>query len=84
MARKMRRKPALAFLWIAILVPFAWSAFARAQTSQQSGVLNIEGLGRGYVVLDRPWQFHIGDDIRWAQPDIDDAHRPRRMGNDQA
>jgi len=45
----------------------------RAQTSPQSGVLNIEGLGRGYVVLDRPWQFHIGDDIRWAQPDIDDS-----------
>jgi serine phosphatase RsbU (regulator of sigma subunit) len=49
----------------------AKTAFADAQPS--APVLDIEGLGKGSVALDGPWQFHLGDDMRWAQPDIDDA-----------
>jgi len=79
MTRKMRRILAPILAWLAILVSIAFSVVTRAQTSQQSriengaGNLNIDGLGKGYVALDHPWQFHIGDNARWAQPDIDDA-----------
>jgi hypothetical protein len=35
--------------------------------------LTIEGLGRGAAPLDGPWQFHLGDDMAWAQPQTLDA-----------
>ncbi len=73
MTRKMCRKHAFDLFRIAVLIPIAMCALARAQGSPQSSVVRIEGLGKGYVALDQPWQFHIGDDMRWAQRDIDDA-----------
>ena len=33
----------------------------------------LEGLGHGAIALDGPWQFHLGDDVRWAAPNFDDA-----------
>ena len=42
-------------------------------TAQSAGVKDINGLGRGIAELDGPWQFHTGDDTRWAQPDINDT-----------
>jgi hypothetical protein len=46
-----------------------------AQTSAQSNpqVLVIHGIGRGIVPVDGEWQFHLGDDMRWAQPSFDDS-----------
>lgn len=41
-------------------------------------VVSIEGLGQGLSRLDGPWQFHIGDDPRWASPDFNDA--PNQSG----
>jgi hypothetical protein len=73
MTRKMSRKHALDLFRIAVLIALALCPYARSQTSPQSGIVNIDGLGKGYFALDHPWQFHIGDDMRWAQPDIDDA-----------
>jgi len=73
MTPKMRRTPAFALSWIAILLVLASSASLRAQSTSQPDAVNIQDLGRGYVPLGQPWQFHIGDDMRWAQPDIDDA-----------
>lgn len=35
--------------------------------------MNIEGLGKGMAELNGPWQFHIGDNLQWAQPAIEDA-----------
>ena len=34
----------------------------------------IEGLGKGAVALDGPWQFHPGDDRSWASPSLDDSN----------
>ncbi|MGA9584952.1 MAG: SpoIIE family protein phosphatase, partial [Terracidiphilus sp.] len=33
----------------------------------------VEGFGRGTIPLEGAWQFHLGDDLRWAAPDFDDA-----------
>ena len=46
-----------------------------AQTPRPSPAapeLVIAGLGRGAVAVDGPWQFHLGDDLRWASPNLDD------------
>jgi phosphoserine phosphatase RsbU/P len=34
--------------------------------------VTIEGLGRGLVHLDQPWQFHAGDDSSWAGVAVQD------------
>jgi hypothetical protein len=36
-------------------------------------MLNVEALGKGTVPIDGPWQFHIGDNAAWAQPQTPDA-----------
>ena len=35
--------------------------------------LDIEDIGRGTVPVDGEWQFHLGDDMRWASPSYDDS-----------
>jgi hypothetical protein len=35
--------------------------------------LAIDGLDNGAITLDGPWQFHIGDDMAWADPGFDDS-----------
>ncbi len=75
--------------WLAFLIPVALIlAAAGAQTRNAHSVastptapnapaltptLTIDGLGKGSAELGGPWQFHVGDDMRWAQPGIDDA-----------
>jgi Stage II sporulation protein E (SpoIIE) len=91
MARKMRRCRSLALIAITILIPFAFCAHSCPQSSSKSAVQSIDGLGKGYVELNSPWQFHLGDDLRWAQPDTDDtigqggweAIRPDRSWGEQ-
>jgi hypothetical protein len=36
-------------------------------------VLDIGDIGRGTVPIDGEWQFHLGDDVRWASPSYDDS-----------
>ena len=65
----------------ASLVLFAAIAFGQpevqkpAQTSAsgRSPDLTIQGVGRGIVLIDGVWQFHLGDDPSWAQPSLDDS-----------
>ena len=40
-------------------------------------ILAIEDIGRGAVPIDGEWQFHLGDDIRWAAPAYDDSQWER-------
>ena len=47
--------------------------FAHAQTSPGPSIVTIDGLGKGTVELSGPWDFHIGDDLRWADPSISDT-----------
>jgi phosphoserine phosphatase RsbU/P len=51
----------------------ATSALTAMASPQSPAVMNIQDLGKGTAELNGPWQFHIGDDMRWAQPAIDDA-----------
>ncbi len=46
---------------------------AQPQAPRPVSVLSIQGLGQGAVELDGPWQFHTGDDLRWASPSFDDS-----------
>ena len=61
-----------AYALIAV-VPFAAHAQVAAPSAQTAPALVIEGLGRATATLGGPWQFHVGDDIRWAQPSYDDS-----------
>jgi serine phosphatase RsbU (regulator of sigma subunit) len=53
----------------------AWSAPAPAATV-------IDGLGKGLVQLNGPWQFHLGDNPAWAAPGFDDSGWEQLRGND--
>ena len=44
-----------------------------APAAPSASVLSIEALGKGTVPIDGKWQFHIGDDMAWAQSDAPDA-----------
>jgi hypothetical protein len=67
--------------WIALLVS---SCAAAAKTGANSPAastraaslvptLTADGLGKGSIPLDGPWQFHLGDDPAWADPNYDDS-----------
>ena len=62
------RRPFALFLLVLLLF-----RFAHAQSSADSSVVTIDGLGKGAVDLSQPWRFHIGDDMQWADPSIDDT-----------
>ncbi len=63
----LRRVRLLLLLWIV----GASVSFATAPSPPP--VLSITGLGKGLAPLDGPWQFHIGDDLAWAAPNIHDT-----------
>lgn len=48
-------------------------AFAQPQAPKSPSVLLVQGVGRGSIELGGPWQFHLGDDPRWASPSFDDS-----------
>jgi hypothetical protein len=58
---------------VALVFFFAASVFAQRQTPKPPSTLTIQGLGQGSVQLNGPWQFHLGDDPRWASPSFDDS-----------
>ena len=35
--------------------------------------VSIDGIGHATVPMSGPWQFHPGDNLAWAAPDIDDS-----------
>ena len=67
----MRIRPPFA-IFLLVLLPFGFR-FAHAQTSPSPAIVTIDGLGKGTVDLPGPWRFHIGDDLRWADPSINDT-----------
>lgn len=61
----------------AILLIFATFGTKAQPAARHSGdaiaPIRIEGIGRGTVPLSGPWQFHVGDDMRWADPTFDSS-----------
>jgi hypothetical protein len=41
--------------------------------ADSASILTIDNIGRGAVPIDGEWQFHLGDDPRWAAPAYDDS-----------
>jgi hypothetical protein len=58
---------------VAFLVFLALSLHAQQPAPQSQSALVIQGLGQGQVKLNGFWQFHTGDDPRWASPSFDDS-----------
>jgi hypothetical protein len=58
---------------VAFLVFLALSLHAQQPAAQPQSALIIQGLGQGQVKLNGFWQFHTGDDPRWASPSFDDS-----------
>lgn len=62
----------LAALSSLVLLFLAVTAHAAVQPAAPTLVL--DGVGKGAVPLDGPWQFHIGDTPQGADPSLDDSH----------
>jgi len=58
---------------IATAATLAPTAPAFGAAAQPASMLVLDGLGKGAVPLDGPWQFHLGDDAAWAAPGLDDS-----------
>jgi hypothetical protein len=46
---------------------------AQPTPTGQTPALVLKGVGNGIVPIDGKWQFHLGDDLGWAQPSYDDS-----------
>jgi hypothetical protein len=53
------------------LLPAALLLIPMARSAAPTPVL--VALGHSLVALNGPWQFHTGDDPRWADPGYDDS-----------
>lgn len=51
----------------------AASLLLPAQVRKHPNTLVIQELGKGTVRLDGSWQFHLGDDPKWASASLDDS-----------
>ena len=61
------------FFAVVLFATCTGSAFALAATAGDAPVLTAEGLGKGAIALDGPWQFHLGDNPDWALRSTADA-----------
>lgn len=55
------------FLALSVIIP------PLALAKESAPIIKVEELGKGLIHLEQPWLFHVGDDVRWAEPNIDDA-----------
>lgn len=70
-ARSLRLLVVLALIAVAPAISHAEQAVGSSAQSAPS--LVVQGLGKATITLGGPWQFHVGDDMQWTQPGIDDA-----------
>jgi hypothetical protein len=62
-----------ALLSLACLAAPVHVAGAEHAQPRADAPLVLAGLGRATLPIDGTWQFHPGDDMRWASPDFDDS-----------
>jgi hypothetical protein len=77
----MRRVGAL-FALLLCNCPVVVGALQPTGSADNVPILAIEHIGRGAVPIDGEWQFHVGDDMRWAAPAYDDSQW-ERISTDQ-
>jgi hypothetical protein len=58
---------------IAVASALACAGEVPAGPAPHPQTLTLDGLGKGTAPLDGPWQFHMGDDMDWANPAFDDS-----------
>jgi Stage II sporulation protein E (SpoIIE) len=57
----------------ALLISYADVPRAQTKAPSSDRVFVTDGMGLGAVALDGPWQFHLGDDMAWADSSFDDS-----------
>ena len=57
----------------ALVLTLVLSLHAQQPAPQPQSAQVIQGLGQGEARLNGFWQFHTGDDPRWASPTLDDS-----------
>ncbi len=72
-AFQMRIRRQFAIFALALLLFGFDLRFTYAQTSPDPSIVTIDGLGKGTVDLSEPWRFHIGDNLQWADPSVNDS-----------
>jgi serine phosphatase RsbU (regulator of sigma subunit) len=69
----MVRLPLSFQLAAAFLGIFLAGSPSRAEAPASPPVLTIDGLGKALAPVDGRWQFHLGDNLAWANPQAQDA-----------
>jgi Stage II sporulation protein E (SpoIIE) len=57
-------------------------ASASQPAEEPHPALTIQDISPGTVAVDGDWQFHLGDDMRWADPAYDDSQWERIKADD--
>ena len=57
---------------ILIYIAVGMGALAQSPSGAPAPLL-ADSLGKAAIPVNGPWQFHLGDDLAWAQPGINDA-----------
>ena len=65
------------FLALSTSLALAASPSYPATETHSAPALVIKDIGPGEVPIGGDWEFHLGDDMRWADPAYDDSHWER-------
>jgi hypothetical protein len=79
--KPMRLRRWLAGIFLVFAAAPSWAENASIPPATAPAATMIDGLGKGMVELDGPWQFHTGDDPAWAAPGFDDSGWERLRGD---
>lgn len=71
--RTLRLFPLIAFVCLVLGSVVAKAEASAPKTAWYVPILTVDGLGKGTVALNGPWQFHPGDNPEWAAPSFDDS-----------
>jgi Stage II sporulation protein E (SpoIIE) len=67
------RRVGVLFALLLCNCPVGVCALQPTESADTVPILAVEHIGRGEMPIDGEWQFHLGDETRWAAPDYDDS-----------
>lgn len=65
------RNAYLYLLWAGLLALWPGALLAQAPPGPPA-VIRIDSFPASYLLLNKGWRYHPGDNPAWAQPDVDD------------